>query len=469
MNDLCDLTIEDTSRIIRSRRASCAEVLDSCLRRIERDEPALNAFISVMAGSAFEEAAKADRRLARGSIDGPLHGIPISLKDLYDVAGLKTTVGSKIFADNVATRDSAVAERLRAAGAVISGKANMTEFALGGVQPEYGPAVNPWDHTRTAGGSSSGSGVAVASGMVYASIGSDTGGSIRIPASFCGVVGFKPTYGRVSRRGMMPLAWSLDHAGPLTRTVYDAALVLQDIIGHDPADPTTNAARPPTLTERLRPRLDGVRIGIPENYFFGELDPEVGQAIDAARRALDHLGANFKKVEIPHAEAAGAALMTTMLCEGAAAHRKALTTRPHDFSQPVRSMFEQGSITPAVTYIQAQQMRTLLIQEYLEALSEVDVLLYPTTPMPAFHPDEPPLSPDGVSSVGRCTVSLPLTGLPGVSVPCGFTRSGLPIGMQLVARHFDEAALVRIGHAYQNATDWHTRRPPAAGDRKFGK
>ncbi len=469
MNDLCDLTIADVSRVLRSRRASCAEVLDSCLRRIERDEPELNAFISVMAGAALEEAAKADRRLARGSIDGPLHGIPISLKDLYDVAGFKTTAGSKIYAENVATKDSAVAERLREAGAVIAGKANMTEFALGGIQPEYGPAVNPWNHERTAGGSSSGSGVAVAAGMVYASIGSDTGGSIRIPASFCGVVGFKPTYGRVSRRGMMPLSWSLDHAGPLARTVEDAALVLQAIIGHDPEDPTTNASRPPALTERLRPRLDGVRIGIPENYFFDELDREVGQAIDAARRALDHLGVSFKRVEIPHAEDAGAATMATMVSEGAAAHRKHLTTRPEDFSKPVRKMFEEGSITPAVTYLKAQQMRTLLIQEYLEALSEVDALLYPTTPMAAFNRDESPYAADGVPSVGRCTTSLPLTGLPGVSVPCGFTKSGLPIGMQLVGRHFDEATLVRIGHAYQNATDWHTRRPPAAGDRSFGK
>ena len=467
MNDLCDLTIADVSRVIRSRRASCAEVLDSCLRRIERDEPALNAFISVMAGAALEEAAKADRRLARGSIDGPLHGIPISLKDLYDVAGFKTTVGSKIYAENVATKDSAVAERLRAAGAVIAGKANMTEFALGGTQPEYGAAVNPWNHERTAGGSSSGSGVGVAAGMVYASIGSDTGGSIRIPASFCGVVGFKPTYGRVSRRGMMPLAWSLDHAGPLARTVEDAALVLQAIIGHDPADPTTNAARPPALTERLRPRLDGVRVGLPEDHYFDELDLEVGQAIDAARRALDHLGVSFKKVDIPHAEDAGAAAMATMVSEGAAAHRKHLITRPEDFSNPVRKMFEEGSITPAVTYLKAQQMRTLLIQEYAEALSEVDALLYPTTPMAAFNRDESPYAPEGVPSVGRCTVALTLTGLPGVSVPCGFTRTGLPIGMQFVGRHFDEATLVRIGHAYQNATDWHTRRPPAAGDRTF--
>ena len=462
MSELCDLSLWSAARAIRSRRASSAEVVESCLGRIRRDEPKLNAFITLLTDEAKVEAKKADQRLSRGKVDGPLHGIPISLKDLYDVAGVKTTGGTRFFAERVATADSAVAERLRSAGAIIVGKANMTEFALGGIRPEYGPALNPWDHDRTPGGSSSGSGVGVAAGMIYASIGSDTGGSIRVPASFCGVVGLKPTYGRVSRRGMMPLAWSLDHAGPLTRTVRDAGLVLRAIAGHDPSDTTSSSARVPSFTGGLRRSLEGVKIGIPEGYFFEGLDPEVATAIDAARGVLRGLGAGFKKANVPHADEGGAAVLVIMLSEGATANRKYLTERPENFTLPVRAMFEQGSLTPAVSYIKAQQVRTLLKQEYLAALSGVDALLYPTTPMPAFKPTEPPPSVGGVPGAGRFTLTLTLTGLPGLSVPCGFTKSGLPIAMQLVGRHFDEASLIKIGHAYQQATDWHERRPPAA-------
>jgi len=460
MTDLCDLSLSSVSGAIRKRRVSSVEVMESCLARIARDEPKLNAFITVLADKAMDEAKKKDIHLKRTSV-GPLHGIPISLKDLYDVSGVRTTGGTKFFANNVPTDDSAVAERLRSAGAIIVGKANMTEFALGGIRSEYGPAVNPWDYDRTPGGSSSGSGVAVSSGMIFGSMGSDTGGSIRIPASFCGVVGLKPTYGRISRRGMMPLSWSLDHAGPLTRTVRDAAMMLQAVAGHDVKDPSSALAKVPSFTRGLRRLLDGMRIGVPERYFFDHVEPEVAKAIDEARRILHRLGARFTKVEIPHADEGGTAQMVTMLCESAAVNRQFLTKSPDDFTTPVRTMFEQGSLTSAVSYLKAQQVRTVIKEEYLAALAEVDALLYPTSPMVPFKPSESPSSIEDIPSVGRCTLALNLAGLPGLSVPCGFTKNGLPIAMQIVGRHFDEARLLRIGHAYEQATDWHTRRPCA--------
>ncbi len=457
--DLCYLSIAEAARLIRGRRLSCAELTQAVLDRIGEGGPRLNAFITVMAEEALRDARAADRRLERADYAGPLHGIPVSVKDLFDARGVRTTAASKILAGRVARRDSAVVQRLRQAGAIVAGKANMSEFAIGGMQPEYGPVRNPWDPARAPGGSSSGSGAGVATGMGFASIGSDTGGSIRIPSAFCGIVGLKPTYGRVSRRGMVALSWTLDHAGPMTRTVRDAAIVLQAIAGHDSEDPTSSTQPVPNYARALRRDLKGVRIGIPRAYYYDELDAEVASALDRAHGVLRRLGARLRDVTIPHAEVSLAALTLIMHPEGAALLWPALRERPGDFSDPVRGRFVQGLLTPASAYLKACRVRAKLIEEFRAAFEKADALVLPTVPIPPHRLDERPVTSSGVAVVGRNTGSFTLTGLPALSVPCGFTRAGLPMGVQIVGRPFDEATVLRIGHAYEQATDWHTRRP----------
>ncbi len=457
--ELCYLTISEAGALIRRRRVSCVELTQAALARIAEANPKLNAFITVMGDEALRDARTADRRLARGEAAGPLCGIPVSVKDLYDTKGVRTTAASHIFKDRVPVQDSAIVERFRQAGAALVGKANMSEFAIGGTQPEYGMPKNPWDRQRTPGGSSSGSGVSVATGMNYASIGSDTGGSIRIPAAFCGIVGLKPTYGRVSRRGMMPLSWTLDHAGPMTRTVRDAALVLEAIAGHDPADATSSTRPVPRYSAALKGGARGVTLGLPRAYYWEHMDAEVAAALEKAQAELRRLGAKFREVEIPHANVASPAQWAIMVAEGATIMWRELRTRLGDFSDVVRARFVQGALTPAVAYLKAQQVRALLMQEFRAALEKADALLMPTVPIPAHKVDERPTGPGGAAIVGRCTGSFTVTGLPALSVPCGFTKAGLPIGMQVVGRPFEEATVLRIGHAYEQATEWHTRRP----------
>ena len=458
--DLTRLTIRQVSRLIKRRQVSCVEVTDAAFRRIDHANGRLNAFITLLADEAKAEAEQADALLSKGVYNGPLHGIPMSLKDLYDTKGVRTTSATRLMVDHVPTEDSGIARRLRDAGAILIGKANMTEFALGGIWPEYGQAINPWHAEHTPGGSSSGSGVSVASGMNYASIGSDTGGSIRIPSAFCGVVGLKPTFGRVSRRGMGILSWTLDHAGPLTRSVGDAALVLQAIAGRDPRDPSSSNERVPSYPMRPVRSLEGMTIGIPWDYYYEELHPEVERALRRAHRELRSLGAGLRRVTIPHADEASAAQMIIMYAEGGAINRKALAERPEDFTEQVQGMFHQGLMTSAVTYLGAQRARSLVIEEFQTALRHVDALVMPTVPIPPQRLGERPVAGDGTPVVGRCTIVGTMTGLPALSVPCGFTKNGLPMGMQCIGRPFDEATILEIGHAYESATEWHTRVPP---------
>ena len=454
-NELHFLGIGRVARLLRQGKVACLEVVEAAWDRIDRVGPGLNAFITLQREESLLAAREADRLLAGGQWRGPLHGIPVSLKDLYDTEGVRTTGGSRVLAERVPTSDSTVTRRLREAGAIIIGKANMSEFACGGMDHAYGSVANPWDITRFTGGSSSGSGASVAAGLNYASMGSDTGGSIRMPAAFCGVVGLKPTYGRVSRHGVITLSWTLDHTGPLTRGVGDAAIVLQAIAGHDPEDLSSSKERVPNFSRGLNRSLRGRIIGVPREPYYKRLHPDVAAAMEEAQRTLRSLGARLRRVSIPHAGLATEAMITILHAEGAAYHWGRLSTRLAELTPAARGRMAQGLLTPAVAYIQAHRVRALLIEEFRQAFRQVEAMVLPTTARPAQRLDEgPPIA------AGEHTAPFNLTGLPALSLPCGFTSEGLPIGMQVVARPFDEATALNIGRVYESATVWHNRRPP---------
>ncbi len=458
--DLTHLTIAQAADRIRARELSPVELTEACLSRIEAVEPRVNAFITVTSDEALAAARTAQDEIAAGKYRGPLHGVPVALKDLFAVAGVRTTAGSKILAGNVSREDSDAAARLKAAGAVILGKLNLHEFAFGatGVNPHYGSARNPWDTECITGGSSSGSGAAVAASECLAALGTDTGGSIRIPASLCGVVGLKPTFGRVSRRGVIPLSWSLDHVGPLTRTVEDAAIVLQAIAGRDPLDASSAGEPVPDYRAALRDGVGGLRLGVPREFSFEGLDPEVEAAVRKAIALLGEMGARVAEVPLPHIAEAPAAVTAIMLPEALAYHQKWVAERPDDYGDDVRYRLEMGALYSAVTHVQAQRFREMIVQAWRrDVFSKVDILATPTTLVPA-----PPILEGGLDatfSLIRLTNPLNLMGVPAISVPCGFTPPGLPIGLQLIGRWFDEATVLRAAHAYEQATDWHKRRP----------
>jgi len=460
--ELTKLTVTEAGRLIRRRELSPVELTEACLERIARIDAELNAFITVTGEEALRAAQEATQVIAKGDYKGPLHGVPLALKDLFTTAGIRTTAGSKIMADHVPAEDAEVTARLKAAGAVILGKLNLHEFAFGatGVNPHYGPARNPWDTSRIAGGSSSGSGVAVASGECPATLGTDTGGSIRIPAALCGVVGLKPTYGRVSRRGVVPLSWSLDHVGPLARTVEDAAIVLGVIAGRDPLDDSSCAEPVPNYRQRLRRgrRLGGLRVGVPREHFEG-VDVEMLEAVRAALGVLRGLGAVVEEVSLPHIAEAATAVNAIMLPEALAYHQRCLAERPQDYGDDVRRRLEMGTIFLAVHYVQAQQLRDLMVREWQQVLERVDLLATPTTPIPAALVEMSGLQT--TLTLVRFTNPFNLVGLPAISVPCGFTQEGLPIGLQLAGRWFREETVLRAACAYQWATEWHRRAPPA--------
>jgi aspartyl-tRNA(Asn)/glutamyl-tRNA(Gln) amidotransferase subunit A len=455
------LSIAEASALIRERKLSPLELTDACLGRIERLDGKLNAFITVTADEARKAARELGDEIAAGRNRGHLHGIPVGLKDIFDVAGVRTTAASPILADNVATSDSSVAIRLKKAGAVIVGKLNLHQFAFGatGRSSHFGPARNPWDSERITGGSSSGSGAAVATGECIAAMGTDTGGSIRIPASLCGVTGLKPTFGRVSKAGLLPLSWSLDHAGPLTRTAEDAAIVLQAIAGHDPADVSSSAEPAPDYTAHLRDGVAGLRIGVPDNFFFDALAPEIEAGVRAAIGILEELGAHVEPVHLPLMEAIPAATNAIQLPEALAYHQKWMAERPDDYADDVRYRLELGAMFPAVAYVQAQRLREQAVAAWRdEVFSRVDIIAAASTQTAAFKLDGSDLSV--TLSLIRLTNPLNLLGVPAISAPCGFTPDGLPFGLQLIGRWWDEATVLRTAHAYQQATDWHTRRPP---------
>jgi aspartyl-tRNA(Asn)/glutamyl-tRNA(Gln) amidotransferase subunit A len=433
----------------------------ACLDRIARHDRELGAFITLTAESALAEAKRADADFANGVDRGPLHGIPVAVKDLYDTAGVRTTGGSRIFADRVPEQDSVVVEKLRAAGSVFLGKLNLHEWALGvtNQNPHFGPACNPWDTTRIPGGSSGGSAIAVASGFCYLSPGSDTGGSIRIPASLCGVAGLKPTSGRVSLRGVIPLAWTLDHAGPLARTVGDLALGLNAIAGHDPLDPSSVDVASEDYAAGVEDGAKDVRVIVPTNFFFDDVDPEVDAAVREAARVLTTLGASVTEMALPRVDLL-AAQRPILLTDAAAYHREHLRERAADIGADVLTRLRTGQTFTGTDYAQARRDRDELRREWLAVLREHDIILSPTTLIAAPPRD----GQDAVAAAQRLTANTApfnLTGLPAISIPCGFTEGGLPIGLQLAAGPWRERLLLRVARAYEHATSWHERLPLA--------
>jgi len=462
-----DLDITELARLLRDREISSFEATRAYLERIERLNPRLNAYISVTAELAEAQARQADSEIGAGSYRGPLHGVPVGIKDLFDVEGVPTTFGSKILRNSpAAPADAAVVARLKQAGAVILGKQNLHEFAFGitSENPHFGVVRNPWNTACSPGGSSGGTASAVAAGLCAAGMGSDTGASIRAPASFCGVVGLKPTYGRVSRRGALPLAWSLDHAGPLARTVADSALMLQAIAGFDPQDPGSADALVPDFSAQLDVGVSGLRVGVPREHFFDLVEPDVDRLVRDALGVLEGLGARLEEVSLPHtphAQVAGNVIMST---EAAAWHATWLRERPRDYGADVLARIRGGQLVRAVDYLAAQQMRTLIQDDFRRAFEHVDVVVVPTVPLvapPIGHTQEArgPLHVAPRAIANRATVPCNLTGMPAISVPCGFS-DGLPVGLQVMGAAFDEARVLRVAAAYEAATSWRASRPP---------
>jgi aspartyl-tRNA(Asn)/glutamyl-tRNA(Gln) amidotransferase subunit A len=452
--------------MIEKRQVSPVEVTRSVLAQIERLEPALNAYITVTQPEAVRAAEAAEKAIAGGTYLGAYHGIPVGIKDLYLTRGVATTGASKILANNVPDHDGTAVARLKRAGAVIVGKLNTHEFAYGGTtdSPYFGPTLNPWDRERTPGGSSGGSGAAVIAGMAIAATGSDTGGSIRIPSSYCGVAGIKPTYGRASRYGILPLAYSLDHPGPMTRTVKDSALMLTIISGSDPNDLSTVDLPVPDYARALTGDIKSLRFGIPKEHFFDHLDPEVDAAVRAAIKLLEDAGAGVEVVSLPNRKYALACELAIILAEATSIHDQWIQTRAADYAPDVRALTELGFFIPAADYVKAQRVRNLVRQDFEKAFQHVDAILTPTTPTPALlHGQQKVKIGDfeegALDSVWRYTYTQNVTGLPAMSVPCGFTKAGLPIGLQIIGRAFDEETVLRVGHAFEARTEWHRRRP----------
>jgi aspartyl-tRNA(Asn)/glutamyl-tRNA(Gln) amidotransferase subunit A len=454
---LCYASIAELGRLFRRGELSPVEYATDCLRRIERLDKTLHSFVTVTAERALTDARAAEAAVRRGDA-GPLAGIPIGYKDLYATRGTATTAGSALLADWVPTEDSNCVARLQQAGMVMLGKLITHEFAFGIQFPghRFAAARNPWNQDHIPGGSSSGSGAALAAGLTVAALGSDTGGSIRGPAAFCGIVGLKPTYGRVSRAGVVTLSWTLDHTGPMARTVEDCALLLQGLAGYDPADPASSREPVGDYVATLGQGVRGLRIGVPRAYFLDGLHAEVGAAFEASLETLRRLGAEVRDVEIPSIHDVSA-FMVIMLTEAFAYHERDLRTRPDLYGDVLREKLMIGGLLTASEYVQAQRVRARLQAETAAVLREVDLLASPTAvvPAPTFATVWDPDFPFARSNMAPFN----MTGLPALALPCGFSSTGLPLSLQLAGRPFDEATVLRAGHAYEQATEWHGRRP----------
>ena len=454
-------TISQLAQRFWRRDVSPVEITRECLRRIENINPRLNAFISVMAESALAEARAAQDEISRGRWRGPLHGIPIALKDLIDTAGVRTTSASALHKDRVPTEDAEVVRRLRAAGAVIVGKNNLHEFAYGGssLVSYFGDVHNPWDVNRIAGGSSGGSAACVAAGMACAAIGTDTAGSIREPAALCGCVGLKPTYGRVSSRGVIPLSTSLDHVGPLAASVEDAAIVLQAIAGYDPSDITSAEVPVADYVSTLKDGAKDLRVGAPRAYFFDDLDAEVASAMQHALAGITTLVAHIKDVrlEVPTDR-------TLQAAESYTFHAKNVTENPELYQPETLRRIRTGEKVTVAEYMQQRRELELARRNIRDVFADVDLLVTPTTAIPPpkiteLRADPGALRPAELKLL-RNTRPFNVWGLPAISVPCGFTQSGMPIGLQIAGPHWREDLVLRLAHAYEQATAWHKRVVP---------
>lgn len=466
-DDLCFEPLASIAERIRRRELSSTTVTRAVLDRIGVLAGQLNCYITVTAESALAQAEALDRLQAAGTYLGPLHGVPVALKDNISTAGVRTTMGSSIFADNVPTADATVAARLRLAGAVLIGKNNLYEFAFGAPHPMYGAVRNPWDLDRSCAGSSNGSGCAVAAGLTYAALGTDTGGSVRLPAAYCGVVGLKPTYGRVSRAGVVPVSYNLDHVGPLTRTVGDAALVLAAIAGRDPADPTTASAAVPDYMPSLEKGVRGLQLGIARPQPGEEADPEVATAVAEAYRVLEASGAQLIEVDLPSYAYARTIMWAVGAVEGAEWHRGLLRSRADEYHPVVRTSFEVGEFVPAVEYVHMQRVRQVMIDQMNQIMREVDAVLMPTTVSVAHPIGAQTIMVAGreqqmLSALTQYTPLANVTGQPALAVPCGFSDTGLPISFQVLGRRFDENMVFRVARAYERESNWIRRRPPGS-------
>lgn len=458
--DLTELTLYEAADLIARREITPVELTQAHLTRIEQVEPKLNSFITLTAEAALQSARQAEETLRRGGYHGLLHGIPIALKDLFETQGVRTTAGSKIFADLVPETDGAVVKKLKAAGAVILGKLNMHEIALGVTNdnPHFGACRNPWDLERIPGGSSGGCGAALAARLCLGALGSDTGGSIRIPASLCGVVGLKPTRGRVSLRGVIPLSWNLDHAGPMARSARDAAILLQAIAGYDTEDPYSINHPGEEYLMALKAGVSGWRVALASDAFFTEADAEVLAAVQDAARVFVQLGANVEEVAFPGAREAAQANGLMVTSDGAAFHRERLQNRPQDFGSDVLQRLQTGAVYTSTEYILARHTQTMLHHQFERIFTEYDILLTPTTPIAApLRTGEDAI--ERARQLTRFTAPFNLTGLPALSLPCGFTREGLPIGLQIVSRSWAETQVLQAAYAYEQVAGWNMRKP----------
>jgi aspartyl-tRNA(Asn)/glutamyl-tRNA(Gln) amidotransferase subunit A len=468
-NDLVYLGAARQATLIRERKVSPVELVRAYLERIDRLDGRLHAYITVTREAALAAARRAEEAVTSGATLGPLHGVTFAVKDQFATRGVRTTAGSRLLADSVPDDDATVVARLTAAGGILLGKLNLTEFALGGtIHYPFGQPRNPWNTDHDTGGSSAGSGVAVAAALCGVSLGEDTGGSVRSPASWCGVVGHRPTWGLVSRAGCIALAWSLDAPGPLGRTVEDCALVLNLIAGHDPRDPLTTRRAVPDYRAALTGEVRGLRVGVIRELTVGDdTNPEMRDGVLAATKMLAGLGAVVEEVSLPLVPRAGAAFMAICDSEGAARHLQTLRTRPGDYDEGTRRRLLTAALLPAGLVHKAQQARAQIRAQIHEALERYDVLVAPSAPRPAptiANYTAPITSKAQAITHFFTRRSFPtpasLAGAPAMAVPCGFSTGGLPLSLQIIGRRFDDATVLRVGHAYERATDWHTRIPP---------
>jgi aspartyl-tRNA(Asn)/glutamyl-tRNA(Gln) amidotransferase subunit A len=458
-NDLTRLNIREASDLVQKRKVSPVELTRACLARIDSANPALNCFITVTADSALQQARDAESEIMRGNWRGPLHGIPIALKDLFDTAGVKTTAGSGVFKDRVPTEDAEVVRRLKAAGTVLLGKTNMQEFAFGGTSliSFFGAVRNPWNLGYIPGGSSGGSAAALAGDLCYGAFGSDTAGSVRLPASHCGIVGLKPTYGLVSIRGVIPLSWSLDHVGPMARTVADTALLLQAIAGYDEQDTTSEKMTVPDYSHGLEAKTSSLRIGVPREFFFADLDPEIDTAMKQALSVLEKLTAGLKDVAL-EVDKMESLRDVVRAAEAYAYHREYVAKTPELYQPLILKRIQAGARVTTPAYIEGRRELAEIRRKAEKWIDGVDLLVTPTLPITTPAVSDP--HADDILPTVRNTSPFDVNGWPAISVPCGFTSKGLPMGLQIIGPNGGEAAVFQLAHAYEQATEWHKRRPP---------
>lgn len=465
-NDLAFLTLATASERVRKKAISPVELTRACLQRVDRLNPQLNAYITVTAEAALSRARQLEADIQRGQWRGPLHGMPVALKDNIDTAGVRTTAASELFKDRVPSEDAEVVRRLKNAGAIILGKTNLHEFAYGGTSAVsyFGPVHNPWAPDRIPGGSSGGSAAGIAAGLCFGALGTDTAGSVRNPACYCGVVGFKPTYGRVSNRGVVPLSWTLDHVGPLCRTVEDVAVMLGAIAGYDELDPTTVNTPVPDYSRAFRMQTSNLRVGLPQSPFFDSLDPEIAKAVDAAIAVLRKLTSSVKEVALPPtAIPLDQIFIDVRSVEVYAYHSQWLSESPEKYGATTRRRLldNAADITPSA-YARSRRQLELLRREIRKTFAAVDLLITPTVSL------LPAKISDNLDAKGGLKYPLPIRntapfnvlGLPAISVPCGFTNSGLPIGLQIVGAPFADSTVLALARAYERQTEWHRRSPP---------